>query len=162
MEVLELKGYKALRAFNGFHALMLGMKMLPMNVGDTYEVFFKRVEEMSECERERLIRQAVLFVELSKDEVEAIVSFCTDPNGVPYQPANLKHAPPEMIVEMIVAVCLKIADIKVTMVSEGEKKKLANCSVDLRRCFAKNPNVNLSELINLAFYEAVYPCSLRS
>lgn len=122
MQVLELTGYKSLRAFNGFHSLMLGMKMLPMYAHETYEDFFARVEEMSETDQERLIRQAILFVELSKDEVEAIVSFCVDPNGAPYQSANLKHAKPDQIHSMIVAVCLEILKIKVSMVSSAEKK----------------------------------------
>lgn len=122
MQVLELKGYKALRAFNAFHSLMLGMKMLPMYAMETYEAFFARVEQMSESEQDSLIRQAILFVELSKDEVESIISFVQDKNGVAYGPANLKNLNPSEIHEIIAAVCMEMLKIKVTLVSSEEKK----------------------------------------
>lgn len=122
MQVMELKGYKALRAFNAFHSLMLGMKMLPMYAMETYEAFFARVEQMSESEQDSLIRQAILFVELSKDEVESIISFVQDKNGVAYGPANLKNLNPSEIHEIIAAVCMEMLKIKVTLVSSEEKK----------------------------------------
>jgi hypothetical protein len=124
VRVLELKGYKSLRALNAFHALMLGLKMLPAYAGEQYESFFARVEEMSPEEQEKIIREAVLFVELQKDEVEALITFCTDANGVPYSPENLKNLGPGELVECIVAVCKEIARININFVSEAEKKNL--------------------------------------
>lgn len=124
MKVLELRGYKSLRAMNAFHTLMLGLKMLPAYMGESYEDFYARVELMPESDQEKLIREAVLFVNLEKDEVEALAEFAADPNGVPYRAENLKNLDPKAIMEIIVAVALQISKIKVDFVSDAEKKKL--------------------------------------
>lgn len=123
MKILELKGYKSLRAFNAFHALMLGLKMLPQHLSESYEEFYDRISEMSEADQKTIIREAALFVELQKDEVEALLSFVCDPNGVPYGAQNINNLSPQDIVEMIVAVCSEIAKIKIDLVSDSEKKK---------------------------------------
>jgi hypothetical protein len=70
MKVAELKGYKAWRAFGVFHKLMLGLKMLPAYMGESYEEFFERVSIMPAADQEKLIREAALFVDLEQDEVE--------------------------------------------------------------------------------------------
>ena len=119
---LEIKGYKSLRALNAFHSLMLGLKMLPAYMGETYEEFFGRIQEMPEADQKKLIREAALFVNLEKEEIEALVYFCADPNGVPYSPENLKNLGPDQLVEIIVAVCGEIAKIKIDFVSDNEKK----------------------------------------
>jgi len=123
VKVRPLVGYKSLTAFRAFHVLMLGVKMLPEYMGEAYEDFYARVESMPEKDQETIIRQAAHFVELGKDEVEAIVGFCEDPNGVAYTEANMKNLGPKDLVEMIVAVCVSISKIKVNLVSESEKKK---------------------------------------
>lgn len=122
MKVLELKGYKSLRALNVFHSLMLGLKMLPAYMGETYEDFYDRISKMDAASQEKLIREAALFVEIQKDELEALISFCADANGVPYSAENMKNLGPKDIHEMIVAVCLQIAKIKIDLVSDSEKK----------------------------------------
>ena len=121
--VVELRGYKSLRAFNAFHALMLGLKMLPSYQSEAYENFFARVADMPEADQEKLVREAAMFVELGRDEVEAMMAFCVDPNGVPYSAENLKNLNPAEIVEIIVAVSMAIAKIKIDLVSDDEKKK---------------------------------------
>lgn len=122
MKVLELRGYRSLRALNAFHALMLGLKMLPAYMGEHYEDFYARIEKMPPADQEKMIREAVLFVELQKDEVESLASFCTDPNGVPYTPENMRSLDAGVLVEIIVSVCSEIAKIKINFVSEAEKK----------------------------------------
>lgn len=122
LRVLELKGYKSLRALNAFHTLMLGLKMLPQYMGETYEDFFARVEQMPKADQIKMIREAALFVNLEKEEVEALVCFCTDKNGIPYQAANLDNLKPDELHEVIVAVCTEISQIKIDFVSTNEKK----------------------------------------
>lgn len=122
MQVLELKGYKSLRAMNAFHALMLGLKMLPQYMGETYEEFFSRIQEMPEVDQLKLIKEASLFVELQEEEVKSLICFCTDKNGVPYTGENLKSLKPNQLIDIIVAVCGEIAKIKIDFVSEKEKK----------------------------------------
>ncbi len=122
MRVLELKGYKSLKALHAFHALMLGLKMLPSYIAESYEDFYDRVSKMPEVDQEKLIREAALFVELQKEEVESLLSFCADANGVPYSPENLKNLGPKELHEIIVAVCVQISKIKIDLVSTDEKK----------------------------------------
>lgn len=122
MKVLELKGYKSLRALNAFNALMLGLKMLPAYMAEEYETFLNRVNLMPPEDQRKMIREAALFVELQKEEVEAIICFCADKNGVPYTSENLKSLGPDQLIEIIVAVCFEIAQIKIDFVSESEKK----------------------------------------
>ena len=122
MKTLELKGFKSLKALNVFHSLMLGLKMLPHYRNESYEEFFARVQEMPPLDQEKMIREAALFVNLERDEVEALTAFVADPNGVAYGPENLKSMTPDQIFEMIVAVCLEVAKIKIDFVTETEKK----------------------------------------
>jgi hypothetical protein len=122
MKVLELKGYKSLKALNVFHALMLGLKMLPAYIGESYEDFFARVQAMTPEDQEKIIREAALFVNVEPDELGALVSFVADKNGIPYGPENIKNLGPADLHEIIVAVCVEISKIKINFVSESEKK----------------------------------------
>lgn len=122
MKVSELKGYEAWRAFGTFHKLMLGLKMLPSYMGESYEEFYERIAEMDESSQETMIREAAVFVDIEKEEVESIIQFCSDPNGVPYRSENIKNLPPDELFEIIVAVCKEIAKIKIDFVSDTEKK----------------------------------------
>lgn len=121
-KVLPLVGYKSLRAFNAFNALMLGMKMLPAYMSETWEEFLGRIELMPEEDQRKIILEGARFVELSEEEVKALVSFCTDKNGVPYGAENLKSLSPAELIEVIVTVCLEIGKMKIDFVSEVEKK----------------------------------------
>ncbi len=124
MKVLELKGYKSLKALNVFHSLMLGLKMLPAYIGESYEEFFARVQEMPAEDQEKLIREAALFVTLDPDEVAALICFIPDANGVPYTSENIKGLSVDQIFECVVAVALEVSKIKINFVSESEKKNL--------------------------------------
>lgn len=122
MKVLELKGYKSLRALNAFNTLMLGLKMLPAYMGESYEDFLTRIQEMPHGDQRKMIKEAALFVELQKEEVEALVCFCADKNGVPFRAENLGNLKPDEILEVIVEVCSEISKIKIDFISETEKK----------------------------------------
>lgn len=121
-KVLPLKGTKSLRALNACHALLLGYKMLPVHIGTSYEEFYASFQEKSDVEKENTIRQAALFVQLNNEELEALVCFCADKNGVPYTSVNLKSLALEELHEIIVAVCMEISRIKIDIVTEAEKK----------------------------------------
>lgn len=122
MKILPLKGYKSLRALNGFHALLLGLKMLPAYILEDYETFYASFKDKTEDAKEKLIREAAVFVQLQQDEVEAIVSFATDGNGIPYTAVNVKNLDAGQLHEIIVAVCMEIGRIRIELVSESEKK----------------------------------------
>lgn len=122
-KILPLVGYKSLRALNAFHALLLGLKMLPAYQAEGYESFYASFGEKTDAEKEKLLREAAVFVQLQQDEVEALITFATDKNGVPYSAVNLKNLNAGELHEIIVAVCMEIGRIKIDLVSEEEKKK---------------------------------------
>jgi hypothetical protein len=123
MKVLEIKGYQSLRAFQAYNTLLLGLKMLPSYVHESYESFYTRLTNLPPSEQEKLIREAAFFVELRKEEVEALVCFCRDKNGVPYSAVNVSNLNPKDLVEAIVSVCVEISKFKIDLISEDEKKK---------------------------------------
>lgn len=122
-KVLPLIGYKSLRALNAFHALLLGLKMLPAYQLEGYESFYASFGEKTDAEKEKLLREAVVFVRLEEEEVQAVISFATDKNGVPYSPINIKNLNAGDLHEIIVRVCMEIGRIKIDLVTESEKKK---------------------------------------
>ena len=122
-KILPLTGYKSLRALNAFHALLLGLKMLPAYQMEGYESFYASFGEKTDAEKETLLREAAVFVQLAEDEVQALISFATDKNGVPYSAVNLKNLTASELHEIIVAVCMEIGRIKIDLVTEAEKKK---------------------------------------
>lgn len=154
MKVLPLTGYKSLKALNAFHALLLGLKMLPAYITISYEEFYASFQTKTDEEKEKFIREAVLFVQLQEDEVEALIGFSTDQNGIPLSKINMKNLGPGELHEIIVQVCMEIGRIKIDILSEDEKKKIPPWSIDIRRTFLKHPELGLSEVLNLAFYEA--------
>lgn len=122
MKVLELKGYKSYRAMSAFSTLMLGLKMLPAYMGEAYEDFFQRIQAMPEIDQRKMITEAAAFVVLDKEEIDSLVCFCADKNGVPYGPENVKSLGPDEIIHIIVAVGCEIVKIKIDFLSEAEKK----------------------------------------
>lgn len=124
MQVEEIKGYKGLRAFNAFHKLMLGLKMLPQYIGESYEDFFDRIHQMPDADQRKVIREAAVFVDLEKEELEAMASFCRDPNGISYGPEQLKKANPEVILNIVESVGFEIVKFRIDSVTETEKKNL--------------------------------------
>lgn len=122
IKVRELRGYKSLRALNTFHTLLMGTKMLPAYMSESYEFFLLRIKAMDAAGREAVLREGVRFVPLTEEEVEAVVYFCTDGNGVPLSAENLKSYEPQKLKDCIIAVCLEIGKIEVDILSEEEKK----------------------------------------
>lgn len=124
MKVRTIEGMKSYWALQAYHKLLLGLKMLPSYMGETYEEFYARVEQMSELDREKIIREAVLFVTLDQEEVESLAIFCTDVNGISFSKENMKNLKPNEIFEIISLVSIEISKIKVNFVTEKEKKNL--------------------------------------
>ena len=122
IQVLPLRGFNSLKALNAFSALLLGLKMLPAYIAITMEDFYGAFIEMSEGEKEARLREAVAFVKLEQDEVESIICFTKDKNGITHSRENLKNLDVKELHEIIVAVCMEIGKIKISLTSESEKK----------------------------------------
>jgi hypothetical protein len=89
---------------------------------ESYEKFHAAFETKTDAEKEVMIREAILFVKLEDEEIEALLSFTTDKNGVPYSKVNIKNLSPKDLHECIVAVCMELSRIKIDLVTEAEKK----------------------------------------
>lgn len=124
MKILELKGMKSLRVLNVFSTLCVGMTMLPRFLTNqaSAQDLMDAIEAMEPEDQENVMRELVEVVPLEPDEVEAVISFCTDPNGVPYSKANIKNLNPVEIVDCIVAVCMKVVEMKIHTVTDPQKK----------------------------------------
>lgn len=118
-------------------------------------MFFEALKDCDELTRETILREALALVELDPDEVESILSFTTDSNGVPISRANIKNLPPDEIFERLLAVLLEVGKIRITLLTKEEKERIKEFSVDGRETFAKYPDVSLEDGMNLAFYEAL-------
>lgn len=123
INVLPLVGFKSLRALNAFHSLLLGLKMLPIYLDVDYVSFFDSFKLKTEAEKESALRQALAFVNLTNEELDALISFSTDSNGIRYTSINRENLKAEEIFEIVIAVCMEIGRIEITLVSEAEKKK---------------------------------------
>ncbi len=122
-KVSPLVGIESLHAFTAFNALLLGMKMLPAYAAIPYVDFYADFATKTESEKETFLREALAFVVLSREEIAALVGFCSDKNGVAYGPHNIKSLDVKDLFEIIVAVCMEIGKIEITLVTEAEKKK---------------------------------------
>lgn len=122
IEVSPLVGLKALKAFQAFNRLLLGLKMLPAYIEEPYEQFYEAFLDKTDGEKETFLREALAFVDLEPFEVEAFASFAKDGNGIHYTPANLKNLKFDQIFEIVVAVGMEIGRIRVDLVSDSEKK----------------------------------------
>lgn len=122
MLVQELKGFKGYRAFQAFHKLMLGMKMLPLHQDETYEDFYNRFAEADDKVKKQYISDALLFVDMEPSEVEALACFVKDKNGIPYSKTNINNLKPNELKEILCSVCMEIGKIDIDMISNEEKK----------------------------------------
>lgn len=121
-KVRELKGAKSLVAFNGFNTLLLALKMLPDHLEKTYDQFHAMFDELDDAGKVKALSRALAHVALTEDEVAAMVSFCSDSNGVPYGTANINTLKLEELHAVILSVAMEISRIKVDILSEDEKK----------------------------------------
>lgn len=124
-KVLPLKEYKSYKALCAFQRLIFGLKMIPGFMHLSFEELCASIETMPEDDQLKTITQAAKMVTLDEDEVNALICFCTDKNGIPYTAENKKTLTPQDIVEIIVTVSMHlIQHVHVDLVTEAEKKNL--------------------------------------
>lgn len=123
IKVLPLAGINSFHASQAYKHVLLGLKMLPQYSTQKFSTFYADIEARGPEAIEEAIREAVAFVRLEPNEIETVLSFTTDPNGIPYCSANIANLTPEKIFEGIVAVFLEISKIPINLVTPSEKKK---------------------------------------
>lgn len=122
MNLLPLKGPKSVRALQAFQVLVLCGNMLPEYMGMEREAYGKMADELSEADKEKLLRKILTTIPTQEEEIYVLAAFATDKHGVPFSKVNIDNLGPAQIVEILVAVCMEIAKIKITMVTDEEKK----------------------------------------
>lgn len=128
IQVAPLVGYKALSAMYSFQTLLIGLKMLPLYTSEVPEVFFARFGELSDEEKVKFLRIAILSVPLQQKEVESIVALAQDKNGICFSAINMGNMGLEELHETMIAVGLELSRIKIPWLSDEEKKKNFNGS----------------------------------
>lgn len=124
MKVLPIKGPDSYWAMHAYIKLLYGLKMLPMYMGDTLEEFFEKIEAMPIEDRRKVVRSAVFMVPLDKvtGELDAIMKFAADKNGVPFGRENMANLGPTEIMEAVNTVAQEFAAMKIDFLSPAEKK----------------------------------------
>lgn len=122
-QLQEIKGLESLSVLNVYQSLLIGLKMMPAYASVDDEVFLDTIEKMDKADQERVFWDAAKIVPLEKYEVERLLKFYKDKNGVPISKENINALGPMDIAEMVVTVCMKVSEIKVDFVTESEKKK---------------------------------------
>lgn len=122
IKVLPLVEYPSYVALVSFQHLMLGLKMIPEYASESFEGFMARIQALPHDDQIMMVRKAAMFVKMDREDIESILYFCTDKNGVRYSKENMKNLGPDEIIDMIVAVCAEIIKMKTNFLSEKEKK----------------------------------------
>jgi len=122
IKVLPLKGPNTYWALMAYIKLLIGLKHLPAYMGLDLEEFFDKIEAMPVEDRKKIVREAVLVVALDESEVNALVKFAADKNGVPYGRENTANMPPGEFMELLHAVTQEIAALEPNFLSMREKK----------------------------------------
>lgn len=122
MNILPLKGPKSVRALQAFQVLVLCGNMLPEYMGMPREDYAQMADELDEEAKEKLLRKILVTIPTQDEEIYVLAGFVTDKHGVPYSKVNIDNLGPGEIVEILVAVCMALSKIKVTMLTDEEKK----------------------------------------
>lgn len=122
IKLLPLKGPDTYWALQSYIKLLFGLKMLPMYMGKTLEEFFDSIEAMPVEDRKKIVRQAVLMVTLDGGEINSLLKFATDKNGVRFSHENTAGLEPGQFMEIIHAVTQAIAALEPNFLSASEKK----------------------------------------
>jgi len=122
IKLLPLKGPDTYWALQSYIKLLFGLKMLPMYMGLTIEEFFVYIEQMPADDRKKIIREAVLMVTLDRDEVNSLIKFAADKNGVPFGRENTSSLDPNEYMEIIHRVTQAIASLEPNFLTATEKK----------------------------------------
>lgn len=122
MKVLPIRGLDSYWALQSYIKLLIGLKMLPMYMGKSLEEFLSMIEEMPVADRKKIVREAVLVVTLERDEINSLMKFAADANGVPFTQENTAKLSPKEFIEILDAVVQEIAAMEINFLTSAEKK----------------------------------------
>jgi hypothetical protein len=91
-------------------------------MGKSLEEFLSMIEEMPVADRKKIVREAVLVVTLERDEINSLMKFAADTNGVPFTQENTAKLSPKEFIEILDAVVQEIAAMEINFLTSAEKK----------------------------------------
>ena len=111
----NIKGIKGLYAFKALQTLLLSYFLLPefKIQNEKYDDFLRRFSEMDDGEKKEVLNKALYFAGIEPAEIEALICFASDSNGVPYCKNNINNLSVEQLFNLIIDVCLEVSKIKV-------------------------------------------------
>ena len=121
-KLLPLTGISGVRAFNVFHSVILGLKMVPIELEKGYHAFLDEMNSKTEDEKREYFRTGLNFVPLEESDIEAVIRFCEDANGIPLTKNSVRGMSSVDIINLMVEVFLEIAKLNVNLVTKDEKK----------------------------------------
>ncbi len=126
IKVAIIKGVDSVQGVQAYHKIMMGLTMIPAYAAFSPSEFLSKIDEMSDDDQEKVIRQAIEFgVRLETEEINDLIKWACDSNGVRFTKENIKNLTPFEFIEAMVAVCKQMAsDHKIYLISEDEKKNL--------------------------------------
>lgn len=110
----EIKGIKGAAAFHTAQVLLLSYYMIPTfrEGKETYLEFLDRFSKMDDEEKQKVFKIGATFADLKPNEVEAVLCFAKDKNGVPYGKCNIGTLGINEFYELISEICLAVVNIK--------------------------------------------------
>lgn len=120
----ELRGLQSVWALNAYSTLVYGLATEQACLGQDYETSTAKFEALPLADKEKQLRHALQIVNLSKDDMQNLLAFALDVNGIPYSQKNVDKLPPMELVEAMLAVCLELAQLRPQICPEDAKKNL--------------------------------------
>lgn len=120
----ELRGLQSVWALNAYSTLLYGLATEQACLGQDYQTTMAKFEALPAEDKEKQLRHALQIVNLSKDDMHNLLAFALDANGIPYSQKNVDKLSPMELVEAMLAVCLKLAQLRPQICPEEAKKNL--------------------------------------
>lgn len=111
IRVKELRGYESVWALNAYYLLVFGLGSEQAVLGQDYDTTAANFEALPEHKKETQLRHALQIVNLSAADMQNLLFFALDANGIPYAQKKPEQLGPEELVEAMLAVCLAISRI---------------------------------------------------
>ena len=122
IKLLPLVNLKSVQAFCAYNNVLFGLHCSPAHLGKTDEQFYDWFDGLNETEKEKQLRFGLSLAKLSTEEMLDLACFASDENGIAFTEINLKKLNPIDILEILLAVCVAMSKIKVSSISEEQKK----------------------------------------
>lgn len=127
IKVKELRGLESVWALNAYHTLVRGLALEQACLGQEVDTTLAKFEALDDAGKERELRRAFALVNLGADDMQNLLLFALDANGIPYAKRKLSALGPVELVEAMLAVCMEIAKITPKVCPNDVKK---NCLAD--------------------------------